>query len=125
MRRLTNRRATWTRLLFVLGAIAVLALAALLLRGAFTDQEASRANDASVSTTSAIGAHDSVTSSLHAYHPVAVMRARGVALAMLAVATAIVACTSRRLRTNRSQRRRTFRVVGLPRGRAPPRLRIA
>jgi hypothetical protein len=119
------RRAPWTRLLVALGAVAVLAIAALLLRGAFTEQGPSRAHDAAQSRTTAAGAHEHVAPSLHVYHPVAVMRTRGVALAMLAIATAVAACLSRRLRITRSGRRRTPRITGLPQGRAPPRLRIA
>jgi hypothetical protein len=119
-----TRRVPWTRLLVAFAAVAVLALAALLLRGAFTESEPSRANDTTDSMTSAVS-RDQATPSLHVYHPLAVMRTRAVALAMFAVATAIAAYVSRRVRITRSGRRRTFRVVGLPQGRAPPRLRIA
>jgi hypothetical protein len=120
-----TRRAPWTRLLVALAAVAVLAVAALLMRGTFTAPHPSRAGDARGALTSATGVQDHSTPSLHVYRPVAVMRTRGVALAMLAVATAIAACVSRRVRINRSERRRTLRVTGLPLGRAPPRLRIA
>jgi len=119
------RRASWTRVLVALAAVAVLAVAALLLRGTFTELHPSRAGNAQGALTSATGAQDHTTPSLHVYRPVAVMRTRGVVFAMLAVATAIAACVSRRVRITRSERRRTLRVTGLPLGRAPPRLRIA
>jgi hypothetical protein len=119
------RRASWTRLLVGVGTIVVLAAATLLLRGSFTEPEPSRANATTVSMANVVGTRDHAGQSLHVYHPVAVMRTRGVALAMLAVATAVAVCITRRLRSNRSGRRRTLLVVGLPRGRAPPRLRIA
>jgi hypothetical protein len=119
------RRAPSTRLLLALVAVGALAVAALLLRGSFTDQQPSRASDATGSLTSAIGARDLATPSLHAYHPLPVVRARGLALAMLAVVTMVAACVSRRRRVTRSGRRRTLRLRGLPQGRAPPRLRVA
>jgi len=119
------RRPTRTRLLVALAAVAVLAVAALLLRGSFTEPQPSGARHATGAITSAVRTRDHATASLHVYRPVAVMRTRGVALAMLAVATAVAACLSRRLRITRSGRRRTLRISGLPQGRAPPRLRIA
>ena len=125
MRSRAARRAPWARLLFALGAVTLLAVAALLLRGAFTEQEPLHAGNATVSMVNAIGASDHASPSLHAYRPLAVMRARGVALAMLAIATLAAACVSRRLRLIRSERRRILRVGGLPQGRAPPPLGIA
>jgi hypothetical protein len=125
MRSRSARSTPWTRLLLALVAVAVLAIAALLLRGSFTEQQPSRTSGAPVSMTSAIGSNDHATPSLHAYHPVAVVRTRGVALAMLAVAIVVAACISRRLRITRSDHRRALRIRGLPQGRAPPRLRIA
>jgi len=119
-----SRGARSTRILVALGAIIVLAFAALFVRGGLIDHSAPRGSDG-VSIAAAVGGHDAAAPSLHGYHPVALVRARGSALAMLAVATIVAAYGSRRLRHLRSGRRRSRRVAGLPSGRAPPRLRIA
>jgi hypothetical protein len=103
----------------------VFALAALFVTGGLTDHVSAGASDGHVSVTAVVGGHDVAVPSLHGYHPAAVVRARGITLAMLAVAMIVAACGSRRLRLVRSERRRSRRVVGLPPGRAPPRLRIA
>jgi hypothetical protein len=123
-----RRRQTLGRALSALGGaalLALLALAALLLGGAFGDRTETTRPEVHGVTVSAVSGHDNADSSVHAFHQQPSTRARSVAFAVLAAAAAVAAWAFQRLRFARAGRPRTLRIVGLPPGRAPPSLRIA
>jgi len=124
-----RRRQTVSRALPALAGVALLAflaLAALLLGGAFGERTETSSQPAiHGATVSAVGAHDDAVPSVHAFHQQPSTRARSVAFAVLAAAAIIAAWAFQRLRFARAGRPRTMRAIGLPPGRAPPSLRIA
>jgi hypothetical protein len=124
-----QRRTSFSRALIALGGVALLsllALAALLLGGAFTEQShATQHAEAHSASVVAPGEHDHTVPQLHAIRPQPSTRARSTAFAILASAVVVSAWGGRRLHTLRGRRLRTLRISGLPPGRAPPALRIA
>src|SRR5262245_18068648 len=91
------RRSSWTEaVLALLGValLALLALAALLLGGAFSDALSSHATE--TRTTAAAGEHEHTPPAVHALHQPPVTRTRGVAFAMLAAFAVVAAWSSRR-----------------------------
>jgi hypothetical protein len=122
------RRTSFSRTLFALGAVALLALfalAALLLGGAFGGPRATSRGDGHTLDVAANGDHEHSAPAIHALRQQPSLRARGASFAVLAAAAVVAACVFRRLRLARADRSRTPRVAGLPPGRAPPTLRIA
>jgi hypothetical protein len=122
-----RRRPSFSRALLALGAVALLALvavAALLLGGAFGDQRDSVRPEVH-QTVAAVGGRDHAVAAVHPFRQQPLTRARGVAFAVLASAVVAAAWAFQRLRSVRAGRVRTLRIVGLPPGRGPPALRIA
>jgi hypothetical protein len=125
-----QRRTSFSRALVALGGVALLsllALAVLLLGGAFTEQgHATHATYAEGHRASVVapGEHDHTVPQLHAIRLQPSTRARSTAFAILSSAAVVAAWGYRRLHTLRAGRLRTLRIPGLPPGRAPPALRI-
>jgi hypothetical protein len=122
------RRRTWSRALVAIGGAALLALvavAALLLGGAFARREATPRADGHARAVAADGQHHETAPATRALHQQPTNRARGAAFAVLASAVGVAAVGFGLLRLARRRRPRTLRVIGLPCGRAPPALRIA
>jgi hypothetical protein len=125
---LVRRRPSFSRSLVALGGVALLALlavAALLLGGAFGEQRDSVRADVPSATITAVGGHDHDIAAVHAFRQQPSTRARSVAFAVLVSTTILAAWAFERLRFVRARRVLTLRIVGLPPGRAPPALRIA
>jgi hypothetical protein len=125
-----RRRTSFSRALLALGGVALLALlavAALLLGGALSDNGRTSAPEAPHAiAASAVGEPDHASPTIHGIHQQPSTRARsGVTFAVLAVAIVVAAWAFRRLRPQRAGRLRTLRIPGLPPGRGPPALRIA
>ena len=122
------RRRTSTRALFAIGGAALLALvavAALLLGGAFARHEATPRADGHARAVAADGQHHEAAPTTRALHQQPTNRARVAASAVLASAAVVAAVGLGLLRLARRGRPCTLRIVGLPSGRAPPALRIA
>ena len=123
-----RRRTSFSRTLFALAGVALLALLALtavLLGSALTEHSQTVGVDAHDTAITAVGEQGHVVPSAHAIHQQPSTRARGVAFAVLAAAVVGGAGAFRRLRFARTGRPRTLRITGLPPGRAPPIPRIA
>src|SRR5689334_5595627 len=105
--------------------LALLALAALLVGGAFGDRADSSRPEVHGATVTAVGERGHADEVIHAIHQQPSTRARSVAFAVLAAATIIAAWAFRRVPLARAGRLRALHFVGLPPGRAPPAPRIA
>jgi hypothetical protein len=122
------RRRTSSRALVAIGGAALLALvavAALLLGGAFVHHEATPRPDGHARAIAVDGPHHDTEPATRAIHLQPSTRGRSAVFAALASAAVVAAVGFGRLRLARRDRPRTLRVVGLPPGRAPPALRIA
>ena len=120
-------RTSFERPLAALGAVAVLAflaLAALMIGGAFGGDGGAAHAEIHAGTTIAMGEHDHAVQAVHAFRQQPSTRARSVAFAMLAAAALVAAWAWGRLRLVPAGRLRTLRITGLPPGRAPPTPRI-
>jgi hypothetical protein len=117
-------RTSCSRPLAALGAVAVLALlalAALVLGNALSDDGGASRADVHAISTIALGEHDHGVQAVHAFRQQPSTRARSVAWAALGAAGVIAAAWAyRRLQLVPSGRLRSLRVSGLPPGRGPP-----
>ena len=123
-----RRRTPCSRALLALAGVALLALvalAALLLGTAVTESGRTPGTETHDAAITAVGEPAHTAPAVHALRQQPSTRARSAAFAVLASAFAVGAWTFSRLRSARTGRPRTLRVIGLPSGRAPPTLRIA
>jgi hypothetical protein len=123
-----RRRSSFSRALLALGGVALLALlalAALLIGGALTEQTRVPHVEAHGAAAAVVGERDHAAPEIHAIRQQPSTHARTAAFAVLAAMAVVAAWAFSRLRFARGGRLRTVRIAGLPPGRAPPALRIA